>query len=103
MIKRVVKLTFQEDKIPDFLQIFEESKTAIRAFEGCEYLELWQAKSPSNVLFTYSYWTSEDALNNYRHSDFFKATWTKTKALFADRPAAWSIEVLDSPVKTENT
>ena len=95
MIKRIVKLTFQEDEIPSFLHIFEESKSKIRAFAGCEHLELWQAKSPSNILFTYSYWESEDALNNYRHSDFFKATWQKTKALFADKPEAWSIEILE--------
>ncbi|MEM8524567.1 MAG: antibiotic biosynthesis monooxygenase family protein [Bacteroidota bacterium] len=95
MIKRIVKLTFQEEKIPDFLEIFEASKKRICAFEGCEHLELWRAKQPSNVLFTYSYWQSEEALNNYRKSDFFAATWHKTKALFAERAKAWSVEMIE--------
>lgn len=92
MIKRIVKLTFQPDKIPDFLTIFEESKSKIRHFEGCSHLELWQAKAPANVFFTYSHWEDEMALDNYRQSEFFKATWAKTKLLFADRPQAWSVQ-----------
>ncbi|MEN0051529.1 MAG: antibiotic biosynthesis monooxygenase family protein [Bacteroidota bacterium] len=94
MIKRVVKLTFQEEQIEAFLKIFEASKDKIRSFEGCEHLELWQAKQPANILFTYSYWRDEAALNVYRNSAFFAATWKKTKALFAERAEAWSIEVV---------
>lgn len=93
MIKRIVKLTFQEDKVEDFIQIFEESKNKIRQFPGCQHLELWHARQPSNVFFTYSYWDSEDDLNNYRYSDLFRATWAKTKILFADKPEAWSVDM----------
>ncbi|MEM0991772.1 MAG: antibiotic biosynthesis monooxygenase family protein [Bacteroidota bacterium] len=95
MIKRIVKLSFHNDKIPAFLSVYEASKDQIRAFEGCRHLELWRAKTPENILFTYSYWESEEALNRYRHSDFFKTTWQKTKQLFNDKPQAWSVEVLD--------
>lgn len=95
MIKRIVKLTFQEKHIPSFLEIFEANKDRIRGFEGCEHLELWRAKQPNNVLFTYSYWKDEDALNAYRKSTFFAATWKKTKALFAERAEAWSIEIVE--------
>ena len=93
MIKRIVKLTFQEDKVEDFIQIFEESKNKIRQFPGCQHLELWHARQPSNIFFTYSYWDSEDALNAYRYSELFIQTWAKTKPLFQDRAEAWSIEV----------
>ncbi|MEM1327444.1 MAG: antibiotic biosynthesis monooxygenase family protein [Bacteroidota bacterium] len=94
MIKRIVKLTFQPDQIDTFIQIFEDSQPNILAMPGCSHLELWRAVDDSNVLFTYSYWESEDDLNNYRQSDFFKATWAKTKALFAERAEAWSVEVV---------
>lgn len=94
-IKRIVKLTFKEDQIKNFLLIFEESKSLIRQMDGCEHLELWQSTHHKNVLFTYSFWDSEDALNAYRHSDLFKQTWAKTKALFSDKPQAWSVEMLD--------
>ena len=96
MIKRIVKLTFQEDKIQEFIQIFEESNALIRGFEGCLHLELWQSRAPATVFFTYSYWETEDALNNYRHSELFKKTWAKTKLLFSDKPQAWSVDVLHS-------
>lgn len=94
MIKRIVKLTFQEALVPDFLAIFEESKDEIRAFDGNLHLELLRDVKDKNVLFTLSHWQSEQALDNYRHSAFFKSTWAKTKALFSDKPAAWSVEVV---------
>ena len=93
MIKRIVKLTFQEDKVEDFIQIFEKSKNKIRQFPGCQHLELWHARQPSNIFFTYSYWDSEEDLNNYRYSDLFRTTWAKTKILFAGQPEAWSVDV----------
>ena len=64
----------------------------IRSFDGCSHLELWQQAGTSNVFFTYSWWESEDHLNKYRFSELFKDTWAKTKALFAAKPEAWSVE-----------
>jgi heme-degrading monooxygenase HmoA len=46
------------------------------------------------VLFTYSLWESEADLNAYRHSELFEDTWKHTKALFADKPAAWSVDTV---------
>ncbi len=95
MIKRIVKLTFKNEFVETFLRIFDLSKNKIRAFEGCNHLELWRQTSDSGVFFTYSYWDSEESLNNYRNSELFKKTWAKTKVLFDDKPQAWSVEVKD--------
>lgn len=92
MIIRIVKLTFQEDKLEDFQNIWKESKSKIINMNGCHFVEMMQSKSPSNVCFTYSIWDDEDRLNEYRHSEVFKATWAKTKVLFADKPQAWTTE-----------
>jgi len=94
MIKRIVKMTFRPDTVDDFLDIFDESSPHIRGFEGCRHLELWHCREPDNVLFTYSFWESEAALDRYRHSDLFRSTWSRTKKLFDGRPEAWSIEVI---------
>jgi quinol monooxygenase YgiN len=92
MIRRVVKMTFQPDQIDAFLGIFAESSPQIRAFSGCLHLELWRSDTPDNVLFTFSHWASAQHLEHYRQSELFQATWVRTKALFADRPQAWSVE-----------
>jgi hypothetical protein len=92
MIVRIVQMTFQEDRIDDFTALFHERKETIRNFAGCMHLELWQDHNQSNIFFTYSRWASEEHLNHYRFSDFFKDTWGKTKALFAEKPQAWSVE-----------
>ncbi len=91
MIVRIVQMNFREDAIHDFQKLFEERKHLIKAFEGCNHLELWQDAHDKNIFFTYSIWDSEEYLNHYRFSDFFKDTWSRTKALFADKPRAWSV------------
>ncbi|NNJ88514.1 MAG: antibiotic biosynthesis monooxygenase, partial [Eudoraea sp.] len=89
MIIRVVKLSFKNENIPGFERIFEETKEAIRGYEGCSLLELYQDVNDPSIFFTYSYWESEDHLAAYRKSDFFKEVWGRTKLLFNDSPQAW--------------
>lgn len=86
-------MTFQPDRLKDFTDLFEERKHIIRSFKGCNHLELWQDSVRENIFFTYSIWDSAADLDHYRFSDFFKDTWGKTKALFAERPQAWSVTV----------
>lgn len=96
MLVRIVKLTFKEDKITDFLNSFNEIKYQIRNFEGNEFLELYQDKQDVCVFFTYSYWKNESALEKYRKSALFNEVWTYTKTLFAEKPEAWSVNKLDT-------
>ena len=95
-IKRIVRMTFQKEKIEDFLKMFNERKLRIRNFPGCLHLELWQDKKETNAFFTYSIWESEEALNHYRFSEFFKETWSITKTYFNNKPEAWTIEMYDT-------
>jgi len=90
MIIRIVRMTFQPEKTEAFLAIFRESKAKIRHFEGCQHLELWQDADQPNVFTTFSHWKDADSLEHYRQSALFKATWERTKVLFAARPIAYS-------------
>ena len=94
MIQRLVKMTFQTEQTDTFLANFEQVKDRIRQFEGCSYLKLLRDKNQPNVLFTYSYWEDEAALNRYRESDLFQTTWKNTKILFDAKPQAWTTEVM---------
>lgn len=96
MLVRIVKMSFNSDKIDEFLSNFEANKTKIRHFEGCKFLELYRDKDNTNIFFTYSYWVSENDLNTYRNSDLFKGVWAKTKPLFNAKPEAWSVDKLVS-------
>lgn len=91
MIIRIVQMTFRPDCIKDFTGLFEARKETIRNFRGCTHLELWQDGTHKNIFFTYSIWQSQADLDHYRFSDFFKDTWGKTKALFTEKPQAWSV------------
>ncbi|MCY7360158.1 MAG: antibiotic biosynthesis monooxygenase [Rudanella sp.] len=98
MLIRIVRMTFQEDKLDAFQQIFNNSKTHIRAFPGCRHLQLLSDLDHPSVRMTYSHWDSPEALENYRQSELFRTTWATTKVLFADKPVAFSagqLEVLD--------
>jgi len=92
MLVRIVKLTFREDEIDTFLNIFKPHRVAIEKFDGFISLELLREKSNSKVFFTHSHWQNEAALENYRQSVYFREIWSKTKVLFADRPEAWSTQ-----------
>ena len=79
MFVRIVKMSFHEEKIPDFLENFETIKHKIRNAEGNRFLELYQDKNNKEIFFTYSYWETEADLENYRNSELFDSVWTFTK------------------------
>ena len=95
MLIRFVRMTFQEDRLTDFLFIFDASKAQIRAFPGCRHLELLRDLDQPNVRMTHSRWESPEALEAYRQSDLFRTTWAATKVLFADKPMAFSTETVE--------
>ena len=94
MLKRVVRMTFHEDKVDAFLENFNQNKEKIRNFPGCHHLELWQDENFKNIFMTYSFWDNEVALNQYRDSELFKSVWAVTKPLFSEKPSAFSAKKL---------
>ena len=95
MLIRIVRMTFRPEEVPTFRAIFEESKQKIREQPGCTYLELWQDTQQPQVFITHSHWASEAALEQYRQSELFRGTWARTKVLFAEKPVAFSAQVVD--------
>ena len=92
MLVRIVKMSFHQEHIETFLSNFNKKKEAIRKSAGCHLLELYRDKHDSSIFFTYSYWDSEEDLNEYRKSELFNEIWSKTKVLFNSKPHAWSVE-----------
>jgi len=90
MINRIVRLSFEPENVNSFLEIFENSKHQIANFPGCNGLKLLQDANHAHVFYTYSLWHNSEDLENYRQSDLFKSTWAATKALFNDKPMAFS-------------
>ena len=96
MFVRIVKMSFHQNKVDDFLKNFNSIKEKIRNVDGCRLLELYQDKENSSVFFTYSYWNDEKDLENYRNSELFKIVWAQTKLLFNEKPQAWSVNKIHS-------
>lgn len=94
MIKRIVKMVFRKENIQDFIKFTGEIKETIKNHEGCLHLDILQDKKYPEIFFTYSCWNSEKDLANYRKSDFFNKIWPETKKWFAEKPLAWSTEVV---------
>jgi quinol monooxygenase YgiN len=93
MLIRLVRMTFAPDTVEAFLDRFEQTAPQIRAFPGCHHLELWRDADAPAVFTTHSHWESEEALEQYRHSDLFQSTWSDVKPLFDARPRAHSYTV----------
>ena len=96
MFIRIVKMSFHEENIPAFLENFELIKDKIRNAPGNRLLELYQDKNNKCIFFTYSYWETEEDLENYRKSELFNGVWAFTKKLFNDKPEAWSVDKIVS-------
>ena len=94
MLIRIVKMTFQEDKVNDFITFFDQFKSKIRNVKGCTYLQILQDQSSPNIIFSYSHWEKVTDLDNYRQSELFKKIWPTTKEYFADKPEVWSTNIL---------
>ncbi|RYZ23756.1 MAG: antibiotic biosynthesis monooxygenase [Chitinophagaceae bacterium] len=94
MIRRVVKMVFRPEEAEAFLTYFESRKERIRGFDGCRHLELWRDHRDPRLFFTYSHWDSEAHLDAYRKSEFFDETWRETKARFAEKAEAWTVDAL---------
>ncbi len=97
MIKRIVKMEFQVNKLEEFKKIFNDSASKIMARKGCHHVELLQDIKNSSVFFTFSIWDAEEDLNAYRDSELFKEVWAATKALFNGKAEAWTVQ--EHPVK----
>ena len=83
-------MSFKEEKVEEFMDIFKESQKFISGFNGCMSLKLLKDKDNKNQFFTISEWHSADNLERYRKSEVFKSTWNRTKLLFNSKPEAWS-------------
>ena len=57
---RIVKMTFDPEKVSEFENLFSENKHKIRSFEGCNHLELLRGMNYPNIFFTYSFWDHPD-------------------------------------------
>jgi heme-degrading monooxygenase HmoA len=96
MFVRIVKMSLHSKYIKEFKEMFEEKKQLIRNSNGCNLLELYQDKNTPELFFTYSYWDTENDLENYRNSKLFKETWKQTKGYFNNKPEAWSVDKKES-------
>ena len=92
MITRVVKLTFEEERIDDFLEFFETIKWHVARQPNCGGMKLLQDKNKPNIVFTYSQWADEGALNTYRDSELFGKVWPKIKPWFKEKAEAWTVQ-----------
>lgn len=91
MITRIVKLTFQEERIHDFLAFFDTINTRVSTYPNCYGMRLLQDIHHPNIVFTYSNWRDENALNHYRDSELFGDVWKTIKPWFGAKAEAWSV------------
>jgi quinol monooxygenase YgiN len=89
---RIVKMHFKPENVDVFLEIFKAAHPKITSMPGCQGVKLLRDINTPGIMFTYSHWKDEASLENYRRSELFKGTWAATKALFAEKAEAWSVE-----------
>lgn len=91
MIRRIVRLEFNPDKVNEFVEFFGKNTSAIASFPGCLSLEIFRDAALDNVYYTFSIWENGEALEAYRHSDTFRLLWSYAKERFSGKPQAYSL------------
>ena len=94
MIIRIVKLTFIQEEVENFINAYNLNKDKIIAFSGCLHLELLNDVNNKQIFFTYSKWEDNEALERYRSSVFFQELWSKVSRIFSDKPLAWTTTII---------
>jgi heme oxygenase (mycobilin-producing) len=92
MVTRIVKMTFAEEHIPAFLELFRANREAIASAEGCMSVELLRDIHKPGVMFTYSHWLDEKFIDLYKQSELFGRVWPETKRYFAAPAEVWTLE-----------
>ena len=93
-IQRLVKMTFTLDKCDEFQNFFTQIKTQIEAQPGCQGVKLMKDKANSGIFFTFSVWDDQASIDAYRQTELFGKVWPTVKKWFADKPEAWSTELI---------
>jgi quinol monooxygenase YgiN len=95
MLVRVVQLHLQPESVPQFLEVFANHQKKIRENPGCISVQLLQLDQDPGHLATLSHWTSQEALDHYRHSEFFKKLWSTVKPMFSAKAQAFSYHIVE--------
>ncbi len=94
---RLVHLVLRAECVADFLALLDRVGPQIRSMPGCLGLEIWRDLDQPERFVTMSRWLDGAALENYRTSALFRATWTKVKPWFLERARASSYEAMEDP------
>ena len=89
-IVRIVRLTFNEENIESFYELYNKHEKDISSQSGCFSLELVEDPSNPTVVATISKWRDEESLNRYRDSKLFGVVWPDAKELFAAKAEVWT-------------
>ncbi len=95
MIQRVVKLFMYPDHQDAFLDIYKKHISYMANLPEVISLELFEVKNEPGKFMTISTWTSEEGLEKYRKSQYFKDIWAKIKPWFSDKPEAWTLDKIE--------
>lgn len=94
MIKRIVRLQFNPDKVEEFLNVYKKHINSMAKRPECISLELLKEKGTLSTFYTFSIWESEDALHEYRSSEYFRDIWGRIKPWFSEKAQAWTLEMI---------
>ena len=79
----------------DFEAIYAERNPFKNGVAGCLSVQLMKDINDPNICYTLSEWESNDALESYRASAYFKQTWPMVKSLLSKRAEAYSLMPLN--------
>ena len=93
MITRIVRLTLKDElSLDEFKKLYTKRNPKSRGVSGCLEVRIMKDIKENNIYYTVSKWSNNQALEDYRSSEYFKQTWPMVKSTLAARTKVFTME-----------
>ena len=98
MIIRVVKIPIKDASINSFIKRIPIISNEVRRVSGCIHNDIFRDKMKENIFYSYTIWNSDEDIEKYLGSQYYKDIWGDLWDYFEGTPKSWKIDnIFDYP------
>ncbi len=91
-------MTLKEAHVDSFKKRIPIISIEVRRVSGCMHNDIFRDKNKDNVFYSYTIWNSEEDIEKYLNSQYYKEIWNDLWDYFKIEPQAWKIDnIFDYP------
>lgn len=85
-------MTVKEQYIDSFRKRVPVISNEVRRVSGCMHNDIFRDRNNDNIFYSYTIWSSEEDIERYLKSMYYKEIWGDIWDYFKKEPMAWKID-----------